>query len=111
MLEPINVLLGNRSLSQYTGRGDWRPILALWTGCLICAFFWELWNYYSYPKWLYQVPFVDFLRIFEMPLLGYGGYLPFSLELYALYHLVTGMLRWGAAQEYIQILPHDTVSF
>jgi hypothetical protein len=25
-----------------------------------------------------------------MPLLGYGGYLPFALELYALYHLVAG---------------------
>jgi hypothetical protein len=28
-----------------------------------------------------------------MPLLGYGGYLPFALELYALYHLVCGFFR------------------
>jgi hypothetical protein len=26
-----------------------------------------------------------------MPLLGYGGYLPFALELHALYHLVMGL--------------------
>jgi len=50
-------------------------------------------NYLSYPKWVYHVPFVDFLHIFEMPLIGYLGYLPFSLELFALYHLVTGILK------------------
>jgi hypothetical protein len=27
-----------------------------------------------------------------MPALGYGGYLPFALELYALYHLIIGVL-------------------
>ena len=99
ILEPLNVWLGNRSLMAHTARRDWRPVLALWAGCLICAFFWEMWNYLSYPKWIYQVPFVDFLHIFEMPLLGYGGYLPFSLELFALYHLVTGTRR----RDFIQI--------
>jgi hypothetical protein len=28
-----------------------------------------------------------------MPLIGYLGYLPFSLELFALYHFVTGILK------------------
>ena len=74
--------LGNRSLLQYTSKGDWRPVLALWFGCLICSFFWEMWNFYSFPKWVYRVPFVNFLHIFEMPMLGYLGYLPFSLELF-----------------------------
>jgi hypothetical protein len=32
------------------------------------------------------------LHIFEMPALGYGGYLPFGLELFALYHFVIGLL-------------------
>lgn len=90
ILEPINAWLGNRSLADYVAKGDWRPVIALWIGCLMTAFFWEMWNFYSYPKWIYQVPFVDFLHIFEMPLLGYGGYLPFSLELFAIYHLVVG---------------------
>ena len=93
IIEPLNVWLGNRSLAQHTAVGDWRPILALWVGCLICGFLWEMWNFYSYPKWVYRVPFVDFFHIFEMPLLGYGGYLPFSLELFALYHLVMGLLK------------------
>jgi hypothetical protein len=97
IIEPLNVWLGNRTLAGYTAKGNWRPILTLWAGVLVCGFFWEMWNYYSYPKWIYHVPFVDFAKIFEMPLLGYGGYLPFSMELFSLYHLVLGLLgkkRW-----------------
>ena len=92
IVAPINSWWGYRSLSRYTERGDWRPVVSLWVGALICGFFWEMWNYPSFPKWVYRIPFVDFLRIFEMPILGYGGYLPFSLELFALYHLVIGLL-------------------
>ncbi len=90
ILEPLNIWLGNHHLARWTQRGDWRPIFSLWAGVLVTAFFWEFWNYFSYPKWIYTIPFVNFWHIFEMPLLGYGGYLPFSLELYAIYHLMTG---------------------
>jgi hypothetical protein len=104
ILEPINVRLGHRSLIEHTGARDWRPVVALWIGCLICGFFWEMWNVNAYPKWTYQVPFVDFLHIFEMPLLGYGGYLPFALELFAIYHLIVGLLRRTEARHYVQVL-------
>jgi len=90
ILEPINFWSGNRSLAAWTAKGDWRPAISLWLGVLLTAFFWEMWNYYSYPKWIYHVPWSNWFHIFEMPLLGYGGYLPFALELYALYHLVMG---------------------
>jgi hypothetical protein len=92
LLEPVNIWLGNRSLTHWTAQGDWRPVVSLFLGALACGFFWEMWNYYSHPKWIYSTPGVDFLKVFEMPLLGYGGYLPFALELFALYHLVTGLL-------------------
>jgi hypothetical protein len=95
IFEPINVWMGNRSLAEWTQKGDWRPVIALWAGVLVTAFFWEMWNYYSYPKWIYNVPWGNWLHIFEMPALGYGGYLPFALELYALYHLVMGVLGRG----------------
>jgi len=93
IIEPVNAWLKNRTLFEYISAGDWRPVFSLWIGCLICGFFWEMWNYLSYPKWVYHVPFVDFLHIFEMPLIGYLGYLPFSLELFALYHFVTGIFK------------------
>ena len=92
ILEPVNIWLGHRSLADATTTGDWRPVISLWLGVLLTAFFWEMWNYLSLPKWIYHVPWGNWLHIFEMPLLGYGGYLPFSLELYAVYHLVAGLL-------------------
>jgi hypothetical protein len=82
--EPINYWTGRPHLLQKLRDRDWRTVVSLALGALICGFFWELWNYYSFPKWVYHTPGTEFLRIFEMPLLGYGGYIPFALELYAL---------------------------
>lgn len=104
LLEPLNAHLGFRALTEDTRRGDWRGAVALWVGVLICGFFWEMWNFYSYPKWIYHVPFVDAFRLFEMPLLGYGGYLPFALELHAMYHLTTGLLRLPEARGYVRLV-------
>jgi hypothetical protein len=105
ILEPINAWLGNRTLLSHTARGDWRPVFSLWAGCLICAFFWEMWNYYSYPKWKYDTPFVNFWHVFEMPLLGYTGYLPFSMELFALYQLVRGIGGSREREDVVEISP------
>jgi hypothetical protein len=104
ILEPVNIWLGNRSLAYWTQKGDWRPVIALWLGVLLTAFFWEMWNYYSFPKWIYHVPWGNWLHIFEMPFLGYGGYLPFALELFALYHLFVGLFG-DRNSDYIRIMP------
>ncbi|MDA8108299.1 MAG: hypothetical protein M0015_06665, partial [Betaproteobacteria bacterium] len=61
-------------------RGDWRPLLQPALAALVCGFFWEMWNYGSSPKWHYSLPYVESFRVFEMPLLGYAGYLPFGVE-------------------------------
>jgi len=84
ILEPINRSLGRQHLLQRLQNGDWRAVVALSLGALLCGFFWEMWNFYSYPKWVYHTPGTQFLHLFEMPLLGYGGYIPFALELFAL---------------------------
>jgi len=104
LIEPLNVKLGNRSILKYTSAGEWSPLFAFALGGLICGFFWELWNYFSYPKWIYNLPMVNVLHLFEMPLPGYIGYLPFPLELFAIYHLITGIFRLKQAQNYIQFL-------
>jgi hypothetical protein len=93
ILEPVNLWLGNPTLASSVAKGDWRLVISLWVGGLICGFFWEMWNFYSYPKWIYFIPGVDFAHIFEMPLLGYGGYLPFAMELYAMYNIVLRVFR------------------
>jgi hypothetical protein len=93
ILEPVNVWLGFNSIYDYLKNGNWKPVISLWIGCLICGFFWEFWNYYSYPKWVYDIHFANFLHIFEMPVLGYLGYIPFSLELFTIFHLITGKMN------------------
>jgi len=102
IVEPVNYRLGFKTLFHQTEKGNWRPIWNLWIGVLICGFFWEMWNYYSYPKWTYELPYFNEFRVFEMPIAGYLGYLPFSLELYALYNLLAGLLRIKSLKNYLQ---------
>jgi hypothetical protein len=84
ILEPLNVWLNRQSLLDQLQTGDWRLVISLGFGSLICGVFWEMWNFYSYPKWIYHTPGAEFWYIFEMPLLGYLGYVPFAWELFAL---------------------------
>lgn len=83
-LAPLAVLGGTMSLAGLPGplsqwkNGDGRPILTLSLAALFCGLFWEMWNYYSLPKWTYTVPYVQKFPVFEMPLLGFAGYLPFG---------------------------------
>jgi hypothetical protein len=93
LVDPLNWMRGRPSLLEQFSRGDWRVIGALSLAVLVCGFFWEMWNFYAMPKWYYTVPYVGFPKIFEMPILGFLGYLPFSWELYALYHYVFGVLK------------------
>jgi len=84
ILEPLNGWAGRPHLLAKLHRGDWRELISLSIGALVCGCFWEMWNELSYPKWIYHTPGVGFLHIFEMPLLGYFGYIPFAFELYLL---------------------------
>jgi hypothetical protein len=88
ILEPFNHWLGRPHFLESLQQGDWRGVISLSLGALISGFFWEMWNYYSWPKWIYHTPGTEFLHVFEMPLLGYIGYIPFAWELYALKNFV-----------------------
>ena len=89
LVDPINARMGLPSLLAAILAGRPRPALVLATAGITCGFFWEMWNYLSMPKWTYSVPLIPQQKLFEMPLLGYSGYLPFALECFALYTLVS----------------------
>lgn len=76
----LQLLLEGTSLFPELSRGDWSRLISWSLAALVCGFFWELWNYYSLAKWTYNIPYVEQFKIFEMPILGYAGYLPFGLE-------------------------------
>lgn len=44
-----------------------------------CGVLWELWNVHSLAKWVYHIPFVERFYLFEMPVVGYAGYIPFGI--------------------------------
>lgn len=104
LIEPINVWLKNESIFDYTSKGEWRHIIALSVGCLLCGFFWEMWNYFSYPKWIYYLPMVNVLHVFEMPFAGYLGYLFFPFELFAVYNFITGILKIEEGKKYLHFI-------
>jgi hypothetical protein len=91
LLDVVNAAIGNRSITAQVAVGRWDTVLVLFAAGLTCGFFWELWNMWSLPKWEYDVPYVGRPKLFEMPLLGYGGYLPFALEIYAFYQFIHGL--------------------
>lgn len=97
---PFFIFLGFRILFSrhhiFSGviNGDFTLVVAYATAALICGFFWEMFNMYSLARWQYAIPYVDVLHLFEMPVLGYAGYLPFGLECAVIIDLV---MNHGAA--------------
>ena len=87
LITAFQFLSKRRTVFSGLFQGDWRIIISLSLSALICGFFWELWNFYALPKWQYSIPFVNVVHIFEMPILGFAGYLPFGLECYAVARL------------------------
>ncbi len=108
ILEPVNVLLGQRSIGAFVRHGNWAAVWNVMLAALVCGFFWEMWNSLSMPKWTYSVPFVEFGHVFEMPILGYGGYLPFGLEIFTVYALVFWLVQ-GRPQQYARVSEHVQV--
>ena len=94
LLDPINNLARQKSVVAHWQAHDWRFFIAIPASAFICGFFWEMWNYLALPKWIYTIPFLNAspallpAHLFEMPLVGYTGYLPFALELFAMYQFV-----------------------
>lgn len=75
------------------GQGNWTPALLIALSYLIEGFFIEGQNYFSATHganreilytmapayWQYNLPYVNAYHLFEMPLIGYSGYLPFGV--------------------------------
>ncbi len=87
------VIAGVPTFLKDISKGDWKTVYLLALSALICGFFWEMWNFYSYTRWEYAIPFVDRFKIFEMPVLGYAGYLPFGLQCGLMAQLVKHMMK------------------
>ena len=76
----LQEMMKESSIFSQIAEGDWSGAVAAALAAMVCGGFWEMWNYFSLAKWQYSIPLVHRFQIFEMPLLGYAGYLSFGLE-------------------------------
>jgi len=88
LIVALQLLTGHDNLLSACARGEWYRLSIPMLAALICGCFWELWNFYSMAVWHYALPYVDRFHLFEMPILGYAGYLPFVLECMAVSQLL-----------------------
>jgi len=84
LLEPVNYRSGADSLLRDMEKGSARTLYLLLLSGLICGILWECWNYWAGSKWIYTVPHLGFLRVFEMPVFGFLGFPPFAVECYVM---------------------------
>jgi len=96
----LESLAGRQTVLSSLAQGDWRSLWVPALAALICGFFWELWNWKSLAHWEYALPFVHRSQLFEMPLLGYAGYLPFGLECVVVSNLCLSRQFAGGAEYY-----------
>src|SRR5213594_2288106 len=55
---------------------------------LFAGILWESFNAASRAKWIYTVPFLEHVKVFEMPPIGFLGFPFFALEVWSLYHVL-----------------------
>ena len=95
ILEPVLYISGLPSLLDQIRRGEWTLTISAMTATLFTGVFWEMWNYYSLPKWYYTIPYVGFWKVFEMPILGYAGYPFFGIVVLSYAIAIFSLLRWN----------------
>ena len=91
ILDPINYMSKQPSIIGHLKDRKLAIPFSLLLAGIILGFLWEFWNYHAVIKWTYNIPFVGFFKIFEMPILGYLGYFPFAFELYSMYFFVRSL--------------------
>ena len=92
LLDPLNARAGDESLLHDIRQGSYDRLTNLLVGGFVCGGLWEFWNYWARAKWIYTVPVVGHLKLFEMPVLGYFGFPPFALECFTMYVFVRRLL-------------------
>lgn len=84
LLEPWVQKKGGHSLMRDWNIRNRSTTYALLLSGLLCGLFWEGCNFGAGAKWIYEIPFVGFIKIFEMPMLGFLGFPAFALTLFVM---------------------------
>jgi hypothetical protein len=98
VLDGVADLRRRPNVFALVGEGRAGPVLLIAAAGLGTGILWELWNWGAVPHWDYRIPYLGFLPVFEMPVIGYLGYPPFALVADAFVRTVLGG-RGGLTEE------------
>ncbi|MCS7280345.1 MAG: helix-hairpin-helix domain-containing protein [Desulfobacterota bacterium] len=90
VIDGINYKRGHESFANKIENGSYEEVLSTALSGLTCGLLWEFWNYFALAKWVYSVPFFEEMKLFEMPILGYFGFVFFALETSAFLNFLNG---------------------
>jgi predicted flap endonuclease-1-like 5' DNA nuclease len=79
------------SLIRDLERGDWGRVGRLLVGGMGIGFLWEFYNHWAEGRWIYTVPWLERIKLFEMPPLGFVGFPVFALSAWAMYAALCGL--------------------
>ena len=88
LLEPLNFRLGLDSLLADAVEKNANRILSWLLAGFSAGILWESLNFWAGSHWEYTIPYLNFCRIFQMPVFGYGGFFPFAIEVFSMYTLL-----------------------
>ena len=98
LLDPLNARAGGESLSSDVRSSTYDRVTNLCLAGVVCGLLWEVWNYWAHAKWIYTVPILPNLKLFEMPLPGYLGFPVFALECFTMYVALRWLLWRGSCR-------------
>ena len=102
LLDSINGrYLGERSILSEFFTGHFRSLPIFFLAGLIAGILWEFWNYWALSKWEYDVPYLGHIKLFEMPVLGFLGFMPFIVESFAIYKFARRLLPVPIKERYL----------
>ena len=87
LVDPVNYRTGRPSLWRDLESGKMDRLVHWGLAGLVMGGLWEFLNFWAGGHWRYSLPYLDFGRIFQMPVFGYLGFIPFALEVFVLWQL------------------------
>lgn len=99
LLDPVNRRLGLPSFLKDLSDGLPARFFSFLAAGWVCGWLWEFWNDWAAAQWHYIFPIFQNLKIFEMPVPGYFGFLPFALECFVMYVFATHLVGWTAPEK------------
>jgi len=91
-LDPVVGRMGGRSILAEFFTGHFRSMSLFFLAGLVAGLLWEFWNFWAISKWEYDVPYWGNIKLFEMPVLGFLGFMPFIIESFAIYQFVRRLI-------------------